>query len=124
MSRASKLFVTLNVATEKQAKERKDRLQGLRDGTPNALAWAKRVGLTHWHAIGFGCGPRCLAGVGEQLDPEAVNFARVYALKVLRLTDEKKVSQHNPNRQKARRAAVDKETRLRKAGVSDNTGRY
>lgn len=120
MSRASKLFVTLNVATEKQAKERKDRLQGLRDGTPNALAWAKRVGLTHWHAIGFGCGSRCLVGVGEQLDPEAVNFARVYALKV----DKEKMSQHKPNRQKARRAAVDKETRLRKAGVSDNTGRY
>lgn len=101
---------------EKQEKEREEHRQGLIDGKPKSLAWAKKLGLTHWHTIGFGCGPRCLEGVGEHRDPDAMNFSRSHSI---HLTDEKK-----KRGLAKRRETRARETRMREADASVNTGRY
>lgn len=104
---------------ERDAKQRQVHRQGLIDGKPESLAWAKRVGLTHWHSIGFGCGPNCLEGVGVVVDPEAVNFITKKPV-----TEPPETEERKSKRMDARKKAMASETRLRKAGVSNDTGRY
>lgn len=122
ISNADRVLMTKTMDDE-TAKRMKHQ-QGLIDRKPEALAWAKRMGLTHWHSIGFGCGPNCLKGIGKELDPERVNFWSGVRLphrdtSKLEMPPEKEVK-----RKKAREGAVARELRLRKAGLSVDTGRH
>ncbi len=60
----------VNKALAREQRVRRRMTGELRKGTVTGLNWARKRGLTHWHAVGFGCSPTCLKGVGEKLDPE------------------------------------------------------
>lgn len=59
-----------------QIKQRKDMAEKLKNKDPDAVAWAKRVGLSHWHEIGWGCDENCLKGIGEQIDYDRMRSKR------------------------------------------------
>lgn len=122
VSNADRVLITkmLDDETVKRTKHQ----QGLIDGKPESLAWAKRMGLTHWHSIGFGCGPSCLKDVGKELDPECVNFWSGIRIPHRETPRPEMTSEKETKRKKARDGAVARELRLRKAGLSVDTGRH
>lgn len=46
-------------------------------GNPDAIAWAKKVGLKHLHATGYGCHEGCLNGITYRPDPDARSWRPV-----------------------------------------------
>lgn len=73
----------VNKAIAREQRLRRRMIGELRKGTEIGLRWAEKKGLTHWHAVGFGCSSTCLKGVGEKLDPDfrEVNTFVLYASK-------------------------------------------
>lgn len=53
----------------REEKYREEMIDALKRGTPEGIEWAKNRGLTHWHAVGYGCSATCLEGVGKVISP-------------------------------------------------------
>ncbi len=113
--------VMMTKTFEEEMKKRSRHAKGLRKGDPRSLEWAAKVGLKHWHAVGFGCGKHCLRGAGKQEDPDRLNhhFFTPHAGQSYHGTEEKDPERLARKEQirkvAARRGQTDK--RLRREGL-------